>query len=210
MRILPTVTLRIRRIPFWWLAARRTVLYMAVWAAGVKGAQGWFAKAVIYELEGRGYGLCRIILKSDGEHSTMASKQQVRSLRRGELVMEETPVGESQLNGFIERCNASVNNQFRTMIYALKHRIGASLSTESPVFQLTVRWLAASLTRYHIGKDGIIAWERIRGRESVGVVAKFGEVVLYRELSENKMRKENYLKPRWKDGVWSGACATSK
>ena len=76
------------------------------------------------------------------------------------------------------------------------------LRSDSIVLQWLVKWSAGSLNTYHVGADGRTAWERIRGRKCNQAICEFGEIVLYKELSEKKLKGD--LKPRYKDGVWLG------
>eukprot|EP00974_Lingulodinium_polyedra_P097698 9470319-Lingulodinium_polyedra.AAC.1 len=54
-----------------------------------------------------------------------------------------------------------------------------------------------------VGKDGRTAYERRRGRRCKLQLAVFGERVWYREVREQKERKEKFA-TEWKEGVWLG------
>ena len=66
-----------------------------------KGENGYAIKRLAQDVEYLGYK--RIILKSDEENPIMALKRAVRRERTNDIMLEESPVGESQSNGEIER-----------------------------------------------------------------------------------------------------------
>ena len=63
-----------------------------------------------------------------------------------------------------------------------------------------VRWAGASHTRYHVGKDGRTAYERMRGRKCNVPVAPIGEKVFYKEM-KNEGERRNKLDTKWNYGI---------
>ena len=57
----------------------------------------------------------RMLFKSDQEPSILALKEAVTEVMGIEVIPEESPVGESQSNGNIERAVRTVKGQIRTM-----------------------------------------------------------------------------------------------
>ena len=64
----------------------------------------------------------------------------------------------------------------------------------------TVREL---VSRFLVGKDGLTAYERRRGRKCRIPVVAFGEKVWYKEIRPGKERA-NKLESEWREGLWLG------
>lgn len=63
-------------------------------------------------------------------------------------------------------------------------------------------------SRYAVGKDGRIAYERLRGKACRAVVVPMGEKVWYKKIrlgTESKNRAET----EWYIGIWLGPAASS-
>ena len=121
---------------------------------------------------------------------------------RGErIVLEESPVNESQANGAIENAIKQVQGQIRTMKDCLESRIATKITGEEAIFPWFVSHAAATINRYHVGQDGKTAYQRWKGKEFRREVAEFGETVLYLKLGTKGKDK---LNSRWETGVWMG------
>ena len=75
-----------------------------------------------------------LVLKSDGEPAIVALKQRVKQERPERIVLEESPVKESQSNGAIENAIKQVQGQIRTTKDCLESRLGVKLTGEKPDF----------------------------------------------------------------------------
>ena len=73
-------------------------------------------------------------MKIDGEPAIVTLKQRVKQDRTECLVMEESPVEDSQSNGAIERTIQQVQGQIRFMKEALESRIGRRITGEDAIF----------------------------------------------------------------------------
>ena len=58
-------------------------------------------------------------------------------------------------------------------------------------------------SRFVVGKDGLTAYERRRGRKCRIPVVPFGEKVWYKKLKESGAR-DNKMEVRWEEGIWMG------
>ena len=65
-------------------------------------------------------GRTKVILKTDQEPAIRDVQRAVRDRRQHETILENSPVGESQSNGKVERCIQSVVAQMRTKKGALE------------------------------------------------------------------------------------------
>ena len=110
-------------------------------------------------------GYRRIILKSDQEPAILALKNEIRKNIKEEVVFEESPVGESQSNGMIERAVRDVKAQIRTMKEALDARYGIRIGNEIHAMAWLPRHAAATISRYRVGEDGKTAYARMKREE---------------------------------------------
>ena len=114
-----------------------------------------------------------MVLKSDGEPAIAALKQRVKQERPERIILEESPVKESQANGAIENAIRQVQGQIRTMKDCLESRIGIRLTGEETIFPWLVSHAAATINRYHVGQDGNTAYRRWKGKEFRRETAEF-------------------------------------
>ena len=73
-------------------------------------------------------GHSELILKSDAEPAIVALKQKVRQERPERIVLEESPIKESQSNGAIENAIRQVQGQIRTTKACLESRLGGKIT----------------------------------------------------------------------------------
>ena len=106
-----------------------------------------------------------------------------------QLMWENSPVGESKSNGFIERTNQTIEAQIRTMINALEARIGCSLSPDTCVRLWLVIHAGALRSLYETGKDGRVPFQRLRGRKLKMDALEFGESIHYLPLDRKEIGK---------------------
>ena len=64
----------------------------------------------------------RMLIKSDQEPAITELKEDLKRVRDEEIIMEESPVEDSQSNGFIERAIQEVQGQIRATKSALEAR----------------------------------------------------------------------------------------
>ena len=77
-------------------------------------------------------------------------------------MFEESPVGESQSNGEVERVVRTVKGQVRTMKEALDSRYSSRSPSNHPVIAWLSRHAAATVNSYSVGRDGKTSYERIK------------------------------------------------
>jgi hypothetical protein len=132
-----------------------------------KGVQtAWCVKRLAEELAlapWRGF-----TLKSDQEPAIIALKTAAVKIVQGatgkEIVMEESPVGDSQSNGLAENAVKEIKGIVRSMRWAYDEMHGVKLSVSSPVLPWMVRYAGAMLSRTRRGADGRTAYELRRGK----------------------------------------------
>ena len=173
---------------------------------GEEGEDHWLVKDLSEELKAWGHTggeRSRIILKSDNEKIIIASKTMTGRYHGGIVTPEHPPKGESQSNGVVEGAGRIVRDFVRVLKGQMEENTGGHLETDDIIIQWIVRWAAMLCSRYLVGKDGLTAIERRRGRKCNIPVVPMGESVFYKE-SRSKKEGNNKLQSEVKDGVWLG------
>ena len=97
----------------------------------------YMVHAVMNDLKSLDYK--KIVLKSDQEKALVALQERLRQLRNGineQTILENSPVGESQSNGVVEKAVQGVENLAGTLLSALVERLDIVLPIDSPVQRL--------------------------------------------------------------------------
>ena len=112
-------------------------------------------------------------------------------------------MGESQSNGAVEKAGKTTREFVRVIKEHIEDYAKMQLECDDAVVVWIVRWAAMMCSRYLVGKDGLSAYERRRGRKCRIPVVAFGEKVWYKELRAGKERK-NKFESEWQEGLWLG------
>ena len=132
-----------------------------------KGVNAYAIKRVGQDLGLLGYK--RIILKSDNEPAIRALKEAVKTERNEELIMVESPVGESASNGEVENAIRQVEGQTRTIKSSLEERLGEKLLANNNCVPWLIRHSAELIDRYSVGGDGRTNYQRRRAKYLVPI-----------------------------------------
>ena len=135
-----------------------------------------------------------------------AAREMIAAARRErpfgvEIMIEESPVGEPQSNGEVERAIQSVQEMMRTMKLALQSRYKSRIRSDHPILPWLVKHAAMILNLCKIGNDGRIAYERRKGKRFLRTLPEFGECIWH--LKPQSVGKEK-LESRWESGVFAG------
>ena len=144
-----------------------------------------------------------IILKSDGERSIVALRTAFAKFRGGKVVPEDPPRGESQSNGTVEEAGKAVREFVRVPWEHVQDKAEVEPGASDVIVLWKVRWAAMMVSRFLVGKDGLTAYERRRGRKCRIPVVAFGKKVWYKEIRPGKERA-NKLESEWREGLWLG------
>ena len=142
----------------------------------------------------------KVILQSDQESSIIDVKHKAGTHISTEIVYEESPVGDSNANGSIERANQTIQRQIRAIKDYTERQIGATIGLDSSVLKWLVRHTAWTLTTFHVGSDGKTAHQRIRGKPFNQQIAAFGEQILFKP--QKTAGPQQKLAVNWMDGCW--------
>ena len=143
-----------------------------------------------------------MILESDQEPSSIDVKREAGTDTPTEIVYEESPVGDSNANGSIERANQTIQGQIRAIKDYTERQISATIGLDSSVLKWLARHAAWTLTTLHVGSDGKTAHQRIRGKPFNQQIAAFGEQILFKPHKTTGPQQK--LTVNWMDGCWLG------
>ena len=112
----------------------------------------------------RVFGYRKFILRGDQEPAMEQLKTMIKKHCRADIQVEGTPIGESQSAGEIESSIKGVQGMTRTYKLAMESRIGGEIGEDHPIMPFLVMQASAHWNRYHIGKDGMTSYRRLKGR----------------------------------------------
>ena len=165
-----------------------------------KGVGGGFAVKQ-FERDIRRFGhRKKLLLRSDGEPAVKDLLEKVADYRTPETVIEQSPVEDSRANGLVERAVQAVEKQVRVIKMATEEQVG-KFSVMHPAFPWLVVHSADVLNKFQVQKDGLTAYEKVKGREYSGLMLEFGSVVLHKASAKVQ---GGVMAPRWLKGVWLG------
>ena len=173
---------------------------------GAAGEMDWLVRDMSDELTAWGHPggeSGHIILKSDGEPAVVAVRDSLAKYHGGKVVQEGPPRGESASNGAVEVAGRTVREFTRVLKEQVEYSAQIELGTAEALTAWMVRWAAMLCSRFLVGKDGLTAYERRRGRPCQVPVVIFGEKVWYKEIRATKERKDKF-ESEWREGVWLG------
>ena len=148
----------------------------------------YLTKAVVADFNALGHK--KIIFKTD-QPAMVALQESVKVASDVEITMRNSPVGESQSNGVVEKAVRDIEDEVRTLKAAIEDRLGIRLETKSPMLTWLVEHAAWLYKDCNECKDHKTAVERLQGGRSVKQVAEFRERILYKPLSSSGGRIEN-------------------
>ena len=173
---------------------------------GEENEMEWLVKDMSEEMKSWGHqggDGGHIILKGDGERSIVALRTALAKFHGGKVVPEDPPRGESQSNGTFEEAGKTVREFVRVLREHVQDKAEVERGASDVIVLWMVRWAAMMVSRFLVGKDGLTAYERRRGRKCRIPVVAFGEKVWYKEIRPGKERA-NKLESEWREGLWLG------
>ena len=144
----------------------------------------------------------KVILQSDQDPRIIDVKLNVSTHIPTEIVCEESPVGDSNANGSIERANQTIQRQIRAIKNYTERQIGATIDLDSSVLKWLVRHAAWTLTTFHVGSDGTTAHQRIRSKPFNQQITACAEQIQCKPHKTTGTQQK--LAVNWLDGCWLG------
>ena len=161
----------------------------------------YLTKAAVADLVALGRN--RLILKTDPEPAMVALQECVKAASNSEIILRNSPVGESQSNGVVDKAVRDIGDHVRTLKDAAEDRLNITIGVKSPLLTWLVEHAAWLYNNCHEGKDKKTALERLQGGRSVKPLAEVGESILYKPLS-TKGDSVDKLEARFEEGIWLG------
>ena len=176
-----------------------------VWAyrvpnKGILEGAAWLPRRISQDLDNCGYKDIRLQLKSDQDPAIVNLQTAIQEIRPN-TVPTNSPVGESESNGRAENAIRRIQEKTRTLRHQLENGIQQKVPDDSPIMSWLIRWAGELISKYAMGDDGKIAYERIRGERCAVPIVPFGEAVMYLPLRTAKHSKGEAAK---KIGIWLG------
>ena len=163
-------------------------------------SHGYAERALAHNVMSTGHQ--KEILQSDRQPSIIDVKHKAGTHIPTEIVYEKGPVGDSNANGCIERAIQTIQGQIRAIKDFTERQMGAMMSLDTSVLKWLLRRAAWTLTTFHVGSDGMIAHQRIRGKVFNQQIAAFGEQIPSKpHKTAGSLQK---LAVNWLDGCWFG------
>jgi hypothetical protein len=171
-----------------------------------KGVDAYAVRRIVSDItEMLGYS--EFVLKSDQEPAILALKNMIKQqVEQGDrsvkkVVIEESPVGESQSNGDVENAIKEVQGHFRTVKAQVQARYNTIISEAHPILTWLVTHVSRTIYRYKIGPDGKTPRQRVKGKLFSKHLVEFGETVWY---LKPKSKMSGKYDSRWSTGIWLG------
>ena len=172
------------------------------WATTLDGKTSAYAVSFVLSCL-RETGYRRVVLKSDGEPSIKALKEEVRAKASGiEVVVRETRTGDKRSNGAAEVGVREVKRQCRALLSTLEEKLGTKLDPSHPLLTWLARHASFCLSRFAIKDDGRTPYQRLHGRKWNRPLVEFGERIWFRPL--DAYRVKGSLQSRVLSGLFVG------
>ena len=88
-----------------------------------------------------------------------------------ETTLENSPVGESQSNGLVERAIQSVQEQITVIKDTLEHEADMTIGPQHKIWPWLIEYAAHTLLASNMGQDGKTALERYRADENLNLIS---------------------------------------
>ena len=92
----------------------------------------------------------------------------------------------------------TVEKQCRVIKLSTEEQLG-KFGVKHGAFPWLVLHTADVLNKCHVQRDGLTAYEKVKGGEYTGVMMEFGPCVLYKVSSKVQ---GGVMAARWKKGIW--------
>ena len=159
------------------------------------------ARMLCQDLDTMGYK--QLILKCDNEPALVNVQVEVKKVSPQDVILENSPAGDSKANGAAEQAVRAFSEQFRAVRGGLQARLEQTIPGSHPVTSWMIRHSADLMNKYHVGTDGKTAYRRFKGKNFHGPVVEFGERVHYRRMVKHQLRT-NKMDGRWSLGFYLG------
>ena len=127
---------------------------------------------------------------------TDATQVDFMPLIEPQIILEHSPVGESQSNGRVESAIGRVKAQIRALKLDIEANYDMKLTDDHPIWPWLIEYAGQTLHMFQVNRDdGLTPVQRIRGKMAMGPRARIGEKVLYKPMKT--VRLDNDTEKRW-------------
>lgn len=159
------------------------------------------------DLDSAGLQQCKIVFKGDQENAICEMQNQVAKKRAEHghgTALQNSPVGDSDNNGRVEKAIQELGGVARTLRSALEDRLKQELPISHPLIPWLICQAANNLNRYQVRPNGRTAFRTATGRDSIIPVAEFGEAVHFRPPKVAQSQMPGKLDDKFTTGIWVG------
>ena len=152
----------------------------------------------------RGFGLKRLLLRSDNERALLAFLRAAAASVGVEVIEQASPEGDHAANGLAEVGVREVKAQTRVLKSHLEERLKRQLDWSEPLATWLVRHSANCLPRYRIQNDGKTPDQRRTGKRWRRQVVEFGEKAAFLPVAARREGRVAGDAERIMDGIFVG------
>ena len=149
-------------------------------------------------------GFQKLLAKSDNEPALLDLKRKAIAeaalLHGKDIEPIESPVGESQSNGFVENAVRDLKGMARTLKFAAEELHNTSIGQQHPCLPWLIRHAAIAINIGQRAADGKTAYECLRGKPYRNQLPAFGERVHWLPAGKRK----STLDMKWQEGIYLG------
>ena len=155
------------------------------------------------------FGFRDIEVRTDNEPMIVKLAEKLKQKRGEPTHLSETSTRSPQSIGTAERAVRSCKEQFRTLRFALEHRLGMKVTPEMPIWAWLARHAAFIITRFQTRATGQTAFQHLTDTQYRSQLGEFGEAVMFREATSDTGEQRDGRRPKgadslWLKGVWIG------
>ena len=150
---------------------------------------------------------CNTVFKSAQEPSVVEVQHDVMRKRTEQGLrtsLQNSPVGDSNNTGRLERAIRDLGGVARTLRSALEERLGQPIGLTHPLVPWLICQEANVLNRYQVRSNGKTAHNTAIGRDSIIPVCAFGEHVHFRPPKIAAAQMPGMLDFKFIPGIWLG------
>ena len=118
-----------------------------------------------------------MISKGDQEPALKLVMDRMAALTGDQVIIKNSPVGESQSNGDIENAASQVQGMFRICRSNLETRYKRNVDGDRPALKWMPRCASLQMFRFSKGSDGMTPYRRLKGKDFDKNMADYGEGV---------------------------------
>jgi hypothetical protein len=172
-------------------------------ALPAKGSTGRFGVDKCLDFfEENGDSQGTVLLKSDQEPAIeLLMKELVEARPEGKTILEGSPKQSKGSNGVVERAAQELEGGIRSLFLGLEERLERNIDARERIVAFMPDYASYLVNRLSVGQDGLVAYERIKGKKPTVLGLEFGEKLAYMKERGNKLSK---LKSRWGLGIFVG------